>query len=235
MSETVFITGADKGLGFSLVKRFLSAGLHVFAGTYTAGESLKELVGQAAEKLTLVSLDVTNMTSVQNAVRTVSASLPALDILINNAGINLEKPVNLLERLDFADQHFQQTMEVNAFGPLRVIQQFFPLLEKGGRKLIINISSEAGSIAACNRTREYAYCMSKSALNMASMILQNDLRGRGFKVLAIHPGWMRTDMGGQNADIHPDESAEGVFRLAMRPWKAEDAIYLDYRGTVLPW
>jgi NAD(P)-dependent dehydrogenase (short-subunit alcohol dehydrogenase family) len=131
--------------------------------------------------------------------------------------------------------HFQKTMDVNAFGPLRVIQQFLPLLKKGPRKLIINISSEAGSLADCCRSMEYAYCMSKSALNMASRILQNALAPAGFKVLAIHPGWMRTDMGGPEADIAPDEAADGIFELAMRQWQLDDNIYMDYQGTILPW
>ena len=77
--------------------------------------------------------------------------------------------------------------------------------------------------------------MSKAALNMQSKILQNYLGSRGFKVLAIHPGWMRTNMGGPNAAISPDESAEGIFQLALREWKADDPIYVDYRGVPLPW
>jgi NAD(P)-dependent dehydrogenase (short-subunit alcohol dehydrogenase family) len=235
MSEKVFITGADKGLGFSLVERFLRDGFLVFAGAYTSGDNLKKLIGQFPDKLTLVGLDVTDLASVQQAAQTVSATIPALDILINNAGVHLQKPVKPLEELDFADNHFQQTMDVNAFGPLRVIQQFLPLLEKGSRKLIVNISSEAGSITDCTRTSEYAYCMSKSALNMGSKILQNAIKPRGLKVLAIQPGWMRTDMGGKEADIHPDEAAEDIFNLLIRPWRLDDEIYMDRFGKLLPW
>jgi NAD(P)-dependent dehydrogenase (short-subunit alcohol dehydrogenase family) len=77
--------------------------------------------------------------------------------------------------------------------------------------------------------------MSKAALNMQSRILQNYLRPRGFKVLAVHPGWMRTNMGGPNASISPDESAEGIFQLALKEWTADDPIYVDYRGVPLPW
>jgi len=190
---------------------------------------------QFAGKLSLVELDVTDLTSIQRAARSVSEQTPALDMLINNAAVYLQKPARPLEELDFSDMHFQKTMDVNAFGPLRVTQQFLPLLEKGERKLIVNISSEAGSLSDCQRPTEYAYCMSKAALNMASRILQNYLKARGFKVLAIHPGWMRTDMGGQDADIHPDEAAEGIFQLAMKQWQPEDEIYMDYQGSILPW
>jgi NAD(P)-dependent dehydrogenase (short-subunit alcohol dehydrogenase family) len=77
--------------------------------------------------------------------------------------------------------------------------------------------------------------MSKAALNMQSRILQNDLESRGFRVLVIHPGWMRTDMGGPEADIHPDEAAEGIFGLSMKPWKAGDPMYMDYQGKTFPW
>jgi len=235
MQQTVFITGADKGLGLSLTARFMEGGWHVFAGRYLSGVELSKIAGQSPGQLSVVGLDVTDPASIQQAVQTVAGQAPALDILINNAAIYLEKPVKPLEELDFGDMHFQKTMDVNAFGPLRVIQQFLPLLEKGQRKLIVNISSEAGSLADCRRSMEYAYCMSKSALNMASRILQNALKPGGFKVLAIHPGWMRTDMGGQEADIHPDEAADGIFKLAMRQWQLDDEIYMDYQGTILPW
>lgn len=235
MQKTVFITGADKGLGLSLAGRFIEGGFQVFAGNYLPGEALKKAAEQFPDRLRLVGLDVTDMISIRQAVQIVAEQTPALDILINNAAVYLEKPIKPLQDLDFGDMHFQKTMDVNAFGPLRVTQQLLPLLEKGQRKLIVNISSEAGGITDCQRPSEYAYCMSKSALNMASKILQNALKPGGFKVLAIHPGWMRTDMGGQEADIAPDEAAEGIFRLAMKAWQPEEAIYMDYQGSVLSW
>jgi NAD(P)-dependent dehydrogenase (short-subunit alcohol dehydrogenase family) len=235
MDKTVFITGADKGLGLSLAKRFLQGGFYVFAGKYLSGKNLGGLARQFPGKLTPVGLDVTDLTSVQRAAQTIAEQTPGLDILINNAAVYLQKPIKPLEELDFTDMHFQKTMDVNAFGPLRVIQQFLPLLDQGGQKLIVNISSEAGSVTDCTRTSEYAYCMSKSALNMASRILQNYLKPRGFKVLAVHPGWMQTDMGGPEADIHPDEAAESVYDLAMKQWQPEDEIYMDYRGRVISW
>lgn len=232
MIKTVFITGADKGLGFSLTQRFLAAGIRVFAGQYEPGSSLSALA--APEKLTLVPLDVTQMDSVRQAARRVAEQTPALDVLINNAGVMLETRTPLLE-LDLTRLPLMETLEVNTFGPLRVVQQFLPLLEKGERKLILNISSEAGSIADCWRESEFAYSMSKAALNMQSRILQNYLKPRGFKILAVHPGWMRTDMGGTGADIHSDEAAAGIFNLAEKDWGPDDEIYMDYRGQPLRW
>lgn len=235
MQQTVFITGAGKGLGLSLTARFIEGGWHVFAGSYLSEVELRKIAERNPGKLSVAGLDVTDLSSIQRAVHTVAQQTPTLDILINNAAVYLERPVKPLEELDFADMRFQKTMDVNAFGPLRVTQQFLALLEKGQRKLIVNISSEAGSVTDCCRSMEYAYCMSKSALNMASRILQNALKPGGFKVLAIHPGWMRTDMGGQEADIATDEAADGIFKLAMRQWQSGDEIYMDYQGTILPW
>jgi NAD(P)-dependent dehydrogenase (short-subunit alcohol dehydrogenase family) len=159
---------------------------------------------------------------------------PTLDILINNAGVMLETRTSLPE-LDLARLPLFETLDVNTFGPLRMVQQFLPLLEKGDHKLILNISSEAGSITDCWRESEFAYSMSKAALNMQSKILQNHLKPRGFKILAVHPGWMRTDMGGTEADIHSDEAAEGIFNLAVKNWNLDDEIFMDYRAQPIRW
>jgi len=234
--ETVFISGADRGLGLSLVRQFLRAGFHVFAGLYGPHwPALPELQPAFPDTLTVVALDVANMDTVRQAVQHVAERTSALDILINNAGVHLEPQRTPLEALDLADGHLGRTMAVNALGPLRLTQQFYPLLSQGSRKLLLNISSEAGSIGACRRDREFAYCMSKAALNMQARLLQNYLGPQGFKVLAIHPGWMRTDMGGREADITPEQAAGGILCLALRHWQAGDPIYLDYQGHTLQW
>ena len=234
MIKTVFITGADKGLGFSLVQRFLQEGTRVFAGQYDQNSNLSQLAESFAQTLTPVPLDVTQMDSVRQAASRVAELTLALDLLINNAAVMLETRTPLPE-LDLTRLPLLTTLDVNTFGPLRVVQQFLPLLEKGDRKLIINISSEAGSIADCRRESEFAYSMSKAALNMQSRILQNYLKPHGFKILAVHPGWIRTDMGGAEATIDAGEAAEGIFRLAEKDWHPDDAIYMDYRGQPLPW
>jgi NAD(P)-dependent dehydrogenase (short-subunit alcohol dehydrogenase family) len=235
MSRKVLVTGADVGLGLSLVKRFLQGGYAVFAGVRRSAADLNILVDVYGGLLTLVPLDVAEMDSVRAAARMVIEQTDAIDIVINNAAIHLKQSQQPLEQLDLADLQLQQTMEVNAFGPLRVVQQFLSLLENGGQKLILNISSEAGSITDCGRESQFAYCMSKAALNMQSRILHNYLKPRGFRVLAVHPGWMRTNMGGPAASISPDESAAGIFQLAKREWNADDPIYMDYVGQPLPW
>lgn len=235
MIRKVLVTGADAGLGLSLVKRFLQGGYEVFAGVYRSEDGLTPLVSEYGGSLTLIPLNVADMESVRAAVRNVMERTNALDIIINNAGIHLRNSQLSLEELDLDDQHLQQTMDVNAFGPLRVVQQFLSLLELGEGKLVINVSSEAGSIADCGRDRQFVYCMSKAALNMQSKMLQNYLGPRGFQVLVVHPGWMRTNMGGPQAALDADESAEGIFQLATRKRNADDPMYVDFRGVPLPW
>jgi len=235
MKNGVLVTGADAGLGLSLVKRFLRGGYEVFAGIHRSAVDLNVLAEEYGDLLALIPLDVADMDSVRAAVQRVKERTGALDIIINNAGIHLRNSQLSLEELDLADGHLQRTMDVNTFGPLRVVQQFQHLLEKGEAKLILNISSEAGSISDCRRENQFAYCMSKAALNMQSRILQNYLGPRGFQVLAVHPGWMRTNMGGPQAALDADESAEGIFQLATRKRNADDPMYVDFRGVPLPW
>lgn len=235
MTQTVFITGADKGLGFALAERFLIEGAHVFAGQYETGANLKPLSNTYPDRLTIVPLDVTDLDTVKEAAASVAQQIEGLDILINNAGVHLEPEDARVEALDLDDGHLEASMDVNAFGPLRVNQQFLPLLRKGDRKLIVHISSEAGSIADCKRVSWFAYCMSKTALNMQCKILQNYLSPEGFKVLALHPGWMQTDMGSPEADFPPNVPAEAIYDLTTRDWTPDDPIYMNYDGSLRPW
>lgn len=229
MQATVLITGANRGLGLALVQRFLGAGWHVFAGCRQDPGALTTLACQA---LTRVPLDVADMASVRQAAALVAGSTPALDVLINNAAVYHDRGKEALEALDLTDGRLEQTMNVNAFGVLRVTQQFLPLLVRGRRKVIANISSEAGSIGMSVRANEYAYTMSKAALNMASRLMHNAFAGRGFHVLVIQPGWMRTAMGGMDADLDPADSAEGIYQLVLQPGAAQ---YVDHLGNPLPW
>ena len=125
--------------------------------------------------------------------------------------------------------------QANAIGPLMVVKYALPLLRKGNKKLIVNFSSEAGSIGACGRTREYSYCMSKAALNMASRILQNALKEEDIKVLALHPGWFSSDMGGAEAPITPSEAAEEIVKLILNPPGLDEPIFVDSNGETFEW
>ena len=139
----------------------------------------------------------------------------------------------LLEQVDFSV--YLPAYQVNAVGPLMVVKYALPLLRKGQKKLIVNVSSEAGSIGACWRKSEYSYCMSKAALNMASRILQNALKEEGIKVLALHPGWFSSDMGGAAAPITPSDAAEEIVKLVLNPPGLDGPIYVASNGEALEW
>ncbi len=233
--DSVFITGADKGLGLALVTKFLDAGFLVFAGSLGGRDDLPRLAARFPDRLHVIFQDVTDMASVRRSAREVGRLTDSLDILINNAGVSLKHAQALLPDLDLADGHLQTMMEVNAFGPLRVTQQMLPFLEKGRRKRIVTVTSEAGSIAGCCRDSWFGYCMSKAAANMECQILQRWLGPKGFKVLAVQPGWMKTDMGGPDADIPPETLAAGIFALATKDWAPGDPVYVEYTGKPMEW
>ena len=232
--RTVLITGADRGLGYALAARFVRGGFQVLAGARgAAGDRLAGLA-QPPHTVVVVPLDAADLGSIRQAFQWARQVAPFVDILINNAGVHLESEV-ALEALDLDDSYLAATMAVNAFGPLRVTQQFLPLLERGQGKLILNISSDAGSIADCGGSREFAYCMSKAALNMQSVILQRRVKDDGVKVLAIAPGWMRTEMGGADADLDPSESATGIMAVIAANSDVDGPTYFDYAGKVWEW
>lgn len=232
MTKSVLITGASRGLGECLVERFAAEGWLVFAGQRgLAGSSAP--VRDASDRLTLVGLDVSDQASVARAAKLVSERARGLDVLINNAAVNPQPEYEaLLGELDF--EAMALTYDVNALGPLRVVQTFLPLLERGARKLIVNVSSEAGSLQRSWRDRSYGYCMSKAALNMQTTILQRALAPRGISALALHPGWMRTEMGGPNATLDPAESARGMYGVIAGA-SAATPPFVQHDGQAFPW
>lgn len=232
--RTVVITGAERGLGLCLVQDFLAAGAAVVAGKRAGDRNLRALAARGG-RLTIVQMDVGDPAAVRAAAEWVATRVGSVDLLVNNAAVFPPLQDVPLEARDLGDGYLDQAMQVNAFGPLRVTQRFLPLLEKGAGKTIVNVSSEAGSVAGCWRAREFEYCMSKAALNAQTRLLANALGPRGYRVLAVHPGWMRTDMGGPRADIAPEEASRGILRLATDPAAAPNGAFVDWRGEPLQW
>jgi NAD(P)-dependent dehydrogenase (short-subunit alcohol dehydrogenase family) len=234
MQRTVVITGAERGLGLCLVKEFLAAGAAVVAGKRSGDRNLRAL-RERGGTLTIVQMDIADAASVRAAAEWIASRFGSIDLLVNNAALFPAVKGVPLESRDLGDGQLERTMQVNAFGPLRVTQRLLPLLEKGTGRTILEISSEAGSIGDAWRTCELEYCMSKAALNMQAKLLANALGPRGYRVLAIHPGWMRTDMGGAEADIAPEEAARGIFRIATDPASAGNGEFVDYTGRRMAW
>ncbi|MCU6794385.1 SDR family NAD(P)-dependent oxidoreductase [Paenibacillus sp. WQ 127069] len=240
MGKVAFVTGADRGLGFHITQWLLENKYKVFAGQYLEEWNfLADLKLSHPEQLELVPLDIGSSDSVKRAARMVSAKTGHVDLIVNNAGIgNRADHANVLVELDF--DVMMQIYNVNTLGALRVNNALMGLLLQSEDKLIVNISSEAGSISENKRKASYGYCMSKAAMNMHTSILHNHLRDMGGQVMVFHPGWMQTYMSGKlnpDAPISPEESAGKIMSLVQdhKTYLADQPAYLDLNGKKWTW
>jgi len=151
---------------------------------------------------------------------------------VNNAAILLGRD-QTIEEVDM--QMMVESMDVNLYGPMRVVKHFLPLMRKSGSGFIMNISSEAGSFHRAYG-KDYSYAISKAALNLFTQRLHVDLSSSGIRALAVHPGWMRTDMGGPSAHLDPMESAVAILDLIEGKQEAEidPFAFVDYTGKSFP-
>jgi NAD(P)-dependent dehydrogenase (short-subunit alcohol dehydrogenase family) len=195
-------------------------------------DGLRDLQQTHGERLDIHVADVSDEASVRQALAEVAERRGHLDAIINNAVIYLDGSRPILEEADLSI--CARTFEVNSVGPLRVAKYGLSLLRKGKRKLLVNVSSEAGSVGDCRRKTEYAYCMSKSALNMGSKLLQNHLAPEGIKVLVLHPGWFNSSGKGP-APISADEASVKVLETILKQHAVEQPMYVDPSGKPLPW
>jgi NAD(P)-dependent dehydrogenase (short-subunit alcohol dehydrogenase family) len=233
MAYNILLTGANRGLGLAMTAQLLEQGHHILAVNRRHSPELHQLQEKYPAALHLFQGDAADEASIKKAAAAIANQVDYLDIVVNNAAVHQEQSAPLLEQVDFSV--YLPTYQINAVGPLMIIKHVLPLLRNGRKKLIANISSEAGSIGTSRRKSEYSYCMSKAALNMASQILQNALQEDGIKVLAIHPGWFSSDMGGEEAPIKPAAAAEMVVSLLLQSYELTDPVYISPSGEVMPW
>ena len=233
MKKNVLITGASRGLGNDLAAIYLTRGFRVFAcARGETNQKLSHLKDKFGDSIQIISMDISDTISVQNAAKHIKSLTDSLDIIINNAGMHADDSFKVLEEMNV--DNCLETYNINTLGALRVIRELVNLLERGSMKALVNISSEAGSITNCQRDKEFDYCMSKAALNMQSVILQNYLKNKNIKVLAIHPGWFRSDMGGPNAHLAVSVAAEGVAdRIEKSGGDLSGSVFVDYNGNAL--
>ncbi|KGE19532.1 SDR family NAD(P)-dependent oxidoreductase [Paenibacillus wynnii] len=240
MKKTACVTGADRGLGFYISEWLLKHDYTVFAGQYMEeSEELTALKDTYPDQLELVPLDIGSDVSVKRAARLIAGKTRHVDLIVNNAGIiHKDDDATMLVELDY--EVISRLYNVNTLGALRVSNALMGLLLQGSRKLIVNISSEAGSISRNQRTNMYGYCMSKSALNMQSSLMHNHLKELGGQVMVFHPGWLQSYMNGQKneeATTPPDESASKIMTIVQDAQKylGQEPAYLDLDGNPWPW
>lgn len=237
--KTALVTGTDHGVGFSLAKKLLSRGYFVIAVRVDETEKqIDALQSSYPDQMAIVCADIGSDESVFKASNDIKNMTDHIDLLINCAGILGDMSKNLGDDLDFDE--ISRVINVNAIGTLRITNALSSLVLNSTEKTIVNISSEAGSIADCWRTGWFGYCMSKAANNMQSALVHNNMRELGGKVFAIHPGHVATYMRGHldtTAKITPDVSAEGILHVVLdmpHPINSHP-LYLDYTGKELLW
>ena len=236
--NAAFVTGADRGLGQALCAGLLERGWQVFAGQYMPDwPELAALAVKYPGRLLLTPLDVSSLDSAGAAAQGLAQQGVQIDLLINNAGVSSPTSRSLIrEGLDYAELH--RLYDVNAAGPLRVVEAFLPLMEASPLKRLCFVSSEAGSIERCQRTAWFGYCMSKAALNMAVSILFNHLRPEGYSFRLYHPGSMRSWMHGHKntaAEMEPEAAAAAALSCFLGEQDEDRLVLRDYRGGEYPW
>ena len=230
---SVLISGANRGLGLAFAKQYAAAGWRVYAGCRTpdSADTLNAVAATTAGRVTVHDLDIGN----RDSVAALAAGLQGepLDVLLNNAGVYLGK------QRGFGDTDYDdwlETLRINALAPLRMVEALIDNVASSDRKLIVCISSKMGSMADNTSSGgAYLYRSSKAALNAVVRSLAVDLAERGVTVMAFHPGWVSTDMGGHEAPVTPAVSVHGMRQVIERLTPADSGRFMDYQGEEIPW
>ena len=229
--KTVLITGANKGIGYEVARQLAAKGFHVFVGARNAkaGRKAVEKIANHGGKATFLQIDVADNDSATSAAREFSNVEDHLDVLVNNAGVIVDGDNAILEIID---DLFRKTLETNTLGALRVTRAFVPLLRKSKAPRVINVSSGGGQLTDGADGWAPAYCISKTALNGVTVQLAAVLPE--FAVNSMCPGWVRTEMGGENASRSVEEGADTIVWLASEAPQDLTGKFLRDRKEI-PW
>ncbi len=224
---TLAITGANRGIGLALTKRFLEAGwsVHATAREPDRAEALSSLPG-----VTLYQLDVASQDSIEAFAQALKG-VP-IDALINNAG-SMGPRYPTFGESQLAD--WVEILTINTASPWLVTERLAPNLEAGEGKRVAIVSSQLGSLKNATDGWPPIYATSKAGTNMVMRQLALALGEKGIVTFTLHPGWVRTDMGGTDADISPEESAAAIFRLVTGATQDMNGRFFNYDGTPMPW
>ncbi len=230
-TRRVLVTGVNRGLGAALATRLHDAGHEVW-GTTRSGSGDRALSGH-------LQLDLADESSVYAAIRELEAHLDGLDLLVNCAAVDARAfgaDDGRRGPFDLDADTFGRVLAVNVTGPMVVTRAALPLLRSGRDPMIVNISSQLGSLqVAADKGRDTAYCVSKAALNMLSVKSADELRSEGIGVVMIHPGWVQTDMGGPSATLTIDESASALVDTVDSLTLADSGRFIRWDGQDHPW
>lgn len=228
---TVLITGASRGLGLEFVRQYVQAGwqVHACCRDPKKATDLATLAGGAGGKVTTHALDVADFAQIEALAKALGGQ--PIDVLLNNAGVYARgAPFGHLEYAVW-----ERSFRVNALAPVRMAEAFVEHVARGQKKVIANITSLMGSLGDNTSGGSYAYRSSKAALNMATVCMAHDLRARGIATIVLHPGWVKTDMGGPDAPVEATDSVRGLRAVIDRTTLEQSGKFFDYEGDALPW
>lgn len=208
-AKRALITGGNRGIGFAIAQGLVAKGYEVII-TARSIENAKQSAEKLQGSVIPIELDVSDDRSIQQAVEALTQRIDRLDVLINNAGVYPDEGVNILT---ISRELLDSAMHANAFGAIRMVQIFLPLLEQSTDARVINVSSGYGALDRLSASVP-SYCLSKFALNGATVMLADALRIKDIAVNVIDPGWVRTDMGGSSAPRSPEQGADTAIWLA---------------------
>ena len=230
MVKTVLITGASRGIGLEFARQYAQDGCRVHACCRQPGkaEDLKEALN--GKNGLIHGLDVTDGASIQDMTHAVDDE--PIDVLLNNAGI-MPDDRKADGTMDY--EAWEAALRTNFIAPFRVVEALVDRVDASEMRIIANISSLMGSIGDNRSGGDHIYRTSKTALNMVTVNLAEDLRMRGITVLAFHPGWVRTDMGGRNAAVAPEDSVRGIRKQIAAAGPDQSGGFTSYDGAPLAW
>lgn len=226
--KVVFISGANRGIGLELTSQMSKKGYKVVAG-YRDKKRSKSLL--KTNGIFPFKVDVTAEADLRKLYEFISKRFGYLDILINNAGVNVKPSVNINE-LEWDD--IVENFTVNVGGPFLVTKYLYSLITKGKEKKIINISSRMGSIQLCSGGA-VPYRISKTALNMLVKNQAIEFQPDGVTVAGLHPGWVKTDMGGRDATLEVGESAGKIIQTIEKISFGDTGKFMTFDGELIPY
>jgi NAD(P)-dependent dehydrogenase (short-subunit alcohol dehydrogenase family) len=236
MTDTVLVTGANRGLGLEWVRQLTGRVDRLFATCRRpdAADALAKLADRHPDTVDVFALDVTDPAAIDAAAERVREDAGALGLLVNNAGVSGGGSRDRFGTVD-ADT-MTEVLRANAVGPHLVTQAFADLLRAADDgATVVNVTSQLGSIARTSGGGWHSYKASKAALNMCTRLQAGALGDDGVIVVAMHPGWVRTDMGGANARLSTTEAVSGMLDVIDGLSPADAGRFLAHDGEELPW
>jgi NAD(P)-dependent dehydrogenase (short-subunit alcohol dehydrogenase family) len=226
---TVLITGANRGLGLEFVRQYSQLGWSVLACCRNLSNSNElEILQKKFSSIEIFQLDVGNLNEIKDLSNTLKDR--TIDILLNNAGIYRSGALGSIDT-----EEWIESFKINTIAPYVVIKSFLNNVMRSNQKKIVSITSKMGSIDDNTSGGSYIYRTSKTALNSMMRSMTHDLENTGISTLILHPGWVKTDMGGSNAWINSTESVTGMIQQIEKLSQKNSGEYVDYSGKTIKW